>query len=526
MAAESSDSEVETKNGLLNFELWNPFDLHVMSYIRSPMQQHFATEKSNVICRALRLAVVDLLDTIDKNNYREDDTTIIGTEHRTFRSRHYHVKIDEGENITGNTFEQSFELDVSALAPLVFYQLRNDIGISNEEFRHSFAHEQLRDFTNPGKSGSLMYKTNDDLYIIKTLRDYEARLLIQILPGYHIQLTHRSTILNRYVGLYAIRFPKLLSTPEIYVVVMVNALPSYLKINEIYDLKGSTIGRRSRISHPQERLHALKDLDFLEFYPNGIRIPSKIYHRLQKVILNDAKALRKLNITDFSLILGVHHIDVNPEELAEYHPALGLSALFHMSKRFYVIDENKTIETIETIEKPNNNEVLSYLKPLKIIGYDATDDHFYDHDMDDIGLLTCPIPGIINNTNNQRVYIYIAFVDMLQTFDSFKLIEATLKKISDPYRTLQYSVIEPKEYEKRITKFLFEKIFIDAENDFQWVKNDQVVLPIEKETKSEKRKHKKHRHHKHKQSETKDFEAHQDQAEISVQNGDFIDLRL
>jgi hypothetical protein len=94
-------------------------------------------------------------------------------------------------------------------------------------------------------------------------------------------------------------------------------------------------------------------------------------------------------------------------------------------------------------------------------------DRNYFFNNDSIADASLPIPGIINKSN-QRVYIYLAIVDMLQTYDSFKYIEQTLKKILDPNRHLQYSVIEPDEYEKRIKKFLFEHVFIDAGDDFPW----------------------------------------------------------
>ena len=67
-----------------------------------------------------------------------------------------------------------------------------------------------------------MYKTSDDLFILKTLREYEARLLMQILSGYHLQLVQRPTIFSRYIGLYSIRFPTLVSSVDIYVVIMLN----------------------------------------------------------------------------------------------------------------------------------------------------------------------------------------------------------------------------------------------------------------------------------------------------------------
>jgi hypothetical protein len=42
---------------------------------------------------------------------------------------------------------------------------------------------------------------------------------------------------------------------------------------------------------------------------------------------------------------------------------------------------------------------------------------------------------------------------------------------------LEYSVIEPDDYEKRINQFLFEQVFIDAEDDFPWAITD-VSKPV------------------------------------------------
>jgi hypothetical protein len=61
---------------------------------------------------------------------------------------------------------------------------------------------------------------------------------------------------------------------------------------------------------------------------------------------------------------------------------------------------------------------------------------------------------------------------MLQTFDSFKLMDHTFRKLTDYNRHLEYSVIEPDEYEKRINQFLFEHVFIDANDDFPWAITD------------------------------------------------------
>ena len=47
------------------------------------------------------------------------------------------------------------EFEISSLAPTVFYQLRKDIDISNNDVRRSFSQHFLKDFTNSDKSDSL-----------------------------------------------------------------------------------------------------------------------------------------------------------------------------------------------------------------------------------------------------------------------------------------------------------------------------------------------------------------------------------
>jgi hypothetical protein len=471
----SNDSQITTPKiteGLFTANLWNPLDFHFASYLKSPIQLYFISTKTSVIGRALRHAIVDLLDNIaeNSNEHVENDTTIIGTEHRLYHSRQYTFKLNDDElQCPVLDTNDRIQFEITSLAPTVFYHLRENLGISNTKFRQSFFEHHLKDFTNPGKSGSLMYKTFDDLFILKTLREYEARLLMQILSDYHLQLTQRSTILNRYIGLYLIRFPTSISTIEIYVVIMVNVFTPSLQINEIFDLKGSTIKRKLTENLSRDKLHKLKDLDFIGLYPHGIRIPSNIYHRLHNVISNDVKVLRKLNIIDYSLILGIRHLDISEDELTQYRPSTGIAALFYMSHTLALSQITKHNLHVSDSQNDLTSLSIPYLKPIKMLNENIDTNLFYHNDL--VASSALPIPGIINKTN-QRVYLYLAIIDMLQTYDSFKYMEQTFKKLTDPYRHLQYSVIEPGEYEKRITKFLFDKIFVDAEDDFPWATTD------------------------------------------------------
>ncbi|UJR22155.1 hypothetical protein I4U23_025219 [Adineta vaga] len=468
----------EISEGLYNVDFWDKLDIHLGSYVKSPLQLRYISSKTSVIGRALRHAIVDLLDNVLRNSRQhiENDTTVIGTEHRVYHSRRYSLRIknDETESSMINTSRENdddnddeLHVQINSLAPNVFYQLREDIGISNDDFRRSFSEHHLKDFTNPGKSGSLMYKTFDDLFLLKTLRDYEARLLMQILSGYHLQLTKRPTIFNRYVGLYCINIDMAVSSIELYVVIMANAFTPSLKINEIFDLKGSKIKRKLTGNLSTEKLHKLKDMDFMDLYPAGIRIPTNIYEKLKVVIANDVKVLKKLNITDFSLIIGIKHLDMSDTQLVERRPTTGVAALLRMSTSLALIHMQKPTSTLLPLDANLNQSpfTVSYLKPLAMLDV-RTDTNLY-YNNDSVAFASLPIPGIINRSN-QRVYIYLVFVDMLQTFDNFKLLDQTFRRLTDHTRHLEYSVIEPDEYEKRINQFLFQHVFVDAEDDFPW----------------------------------------------------------
>lgn len=455
--------------GSYSEDLWDKLDFHLGSYVKSPIQLRYVSTRTGVIGRALRRAVVDLIDNIiNQSEYIEDETTVLGTENRLYHSRNYTLSVNGGPDI--NSGEDKMQFEISSIAPTIFAQLRENIGIPNKNFRRSFFEHHLKDFTNPGKSGSLMYKTYDDLFILKTLRDYEARLLLQILTGYHLQLTQRSTLFNRYIGLYSVRFQAAISTIELYIVVMVNAFTPSLQINEIFDLKGSKIKRKIAGNLSADKLHKLKDLDFMELYPHGIRIPRNICQKLKIVIANDAKVLKKLNITDFSLILGIRHLDMTDTEMMQRRPTTGVAALLHMSQNFglmHLVRSDSDMSSPPIKEKQIDFTTLpvSYLKPLQMLNENLDRDLYYDGDS--VAFSSLPIPGIVNKTN-QRVYLYFAFVDMLQTFDSFKHLDQTFRKLTDYNRQLEYSVIQPDDYEKRINQFLFESVFIDANDDFPW----------------------------------------------------------
>lgn len=50
----------------------------------------------------------------------------------------------------------------------------------------SVCNKPLISLTNPGASGSVFFLTNDDQFIIKTVRKGEHNFMLRLLPGYYM----------------------------------------------------------------------------------------------------------------------------------------------------------------------------------------------------------------------------------------------------------------------------------------------------------------------------------------------------
>jgi len=100
------------------------------------------------------------------------------------------------------------------------------------------------------------------------------------------------------------------STRKIYFVVMGNIFPPNKEVHEVYDLKGSTQGRYV----PPEKVKAgqnvtLKDLNWMENDRKLVLGPAKAT-LLMNQLRTDCHFLAKLNIMDYSLLVGLHSIPI------------------------------------------------------------------------------------------------------------------------------------------------------------------------------------------------------------------------
>lgn len=66
--------------------------------------------------------------------------------------------------------------------------------------------DTLRELSSPGKSGSVFFLSQDDRFMIKTLRKSEVKVLLRMLPYYHHHVkTYENTLITKFFGLHRIK---------------------------------------------------------------------------------------------------------------------------------------------------------------------------------------------------------------------------------------------------------------------------------------------------------------------------------
>lgn len=187
--------------------------------------------------------------------------------------------------------------------PMVFRKLRERFNIDAGDYMLSLCGDMaLRELSSPGKSGSVFFLSQDGRFIVKTMRKAEmVHLRALVLRDYYDHvLAYPDTLLTRFFGLHRIK-PK--GGSNVRFVVMGNLLCTDHAIHRRYDLKGSTHGRLTESPYDASK-KVLKDLD-LEY---TFQLDDGFAARLKAQIAADCLLLEKLNVMDYSLLLGVHFV--------------------------------------------------------------------------------------------------------------------------------------------------------------------------------------------------------------------------
>ncbi len=203
------------------------------------------------------------------------------------------------------------DFDIEAYGLDIFNGLMNIYGIDPYTLKAHVCNSELKEIVNPSKSGSLLYLTSDSSFIIKTIRDYDAKFIEQkFLNEYYNYVKHTpGTFISKLFGCFGY-IPYLSQQQGITIdsftlrfAIFSNFIPTNIEIHEKYDLKGSSYKRDADTQEKLKSSATFKDNDFREIHPKGLTLPKSVYYHLKDVLTRDVEFLEKLNIMDYSILL-------------------------------------------------------------------------------------------------------------------------------------------------------------------------------------------------------------------------------
>lgn len=347
---------------------------------------------------------------------------------RDFRSSRKLTFNPDGSELTPSS---KYDFKFKDYCPEVFRELRSLFGIDPADYLMSITGKYiLSELGSPGKSGSFFYYSRDFRFIIKTIHHSEHKQLRKILKSYYLHVKENpNTLISQFYGLHRLKVKG--GIKKIHFIVMNNLFPPHRDIHIKYDLKGSTWGRYTKTNKQGDddkdiSEYTLKDLNWLERKDKIHFGPAK-----EKIFLRqleaDVKLLKKINVMDYSLLLGVHDVkkgnSLATAKLSVYEPKSDRRAeLFKTSPR----DIDRGVDLPSGVF-PGRSKYIFY-------GHDggirATDD------MND------PLPEIY----------YLGIIDCLTNYSWKKRLETLWRSLSHPRGTI--SAIPAKEYGDRFLEFI------------------------------------------------------------------------
>ncbi|XP_019071431.1 phosphatidylinositol 4-phosphate 5-kinase 6-like [Solanum lycopersicum] len=337
---------------------------------------------------------------------------------------------------------QSCEFRWKDYCPKVFRALRTLFKVDATEYMLSIC-GPLRELSSPGKSGSFFYLTNDDRYMIKTMKKAEVKVLLRMLNAYYDHFrAFENTLVTRYYGLHCLK----LNGPaqkKVRFVIIGNLFCTNYTIHKRFDLKGSTFGRIT--DKPESEIDTtttLKDLD-LNFI---FKLQKSWFEEFRRQVDRDCELLEQERVMDYSLLVGVNFREGNAS--TGYQTPSGCRTPI----------ENGTTDA-EPIHRFTKSDVdLLLLNPAGLTNISLginmparVEKTFRKNDLD-FQLVGEPTGELYDVT------LFFGIIDILQDYDITKKLEHAYKSIQcDPN---SISAVDPMAYSRRFRDYIF-KVFVE-----------------------------------------------------------------
>ena len=343
---------------------------------------------------------------------------------------------------------QSEYLDVTVIeyAPKIFAYLRNLENINIDEMAESFLPKNNKQgiSESQGKSGSFFISTDDNQYMIKTLRVDEFDLIRKTFLNTYVSYVTKNTssLLCRIYGMYTITMSQ---GEEILVIVMRNVIGEF-KNNIIakYDLKGSSANRISDFDMESSDSSTMKDLNFNEF-EHGIMISRENIKRFRKLTRLDSCFLSSMDLMDYSLFLvkltldKEQAADIFGDKIREKQDSAFSELMVENSIKpsMSIMSNGASLQISSVLDNLNVDE----LKPRKTL--QEKGEIFHNIKYYKQYLFPSLMPGV--------AYI-CAIIDYFQMFNFYKYVESGLKTKFGQKKD-KVSCVDPKTYSKRFIKY-------------------------------------------------------------------------
>src|SRR5690606_25753131 len=146
-----------------------------------------------------------------------------------------------------------------------------------------------------------------------------------------------------------------------------------------------------------------KDLDFMEHHPDGIILDTDTYNALIKTIQRDCRVLESFKIMDYSLLVGIHNLDIaareNDQRIPEERPSPVPATPPSTSARARpVLERSKSF---------NRQRLAAFSTAMESIQADGV---FQSPD-------EIPAGGIpARNDKGERLLLFVGIIDILQSY--------------------------------------------------------------------------------------------------------------
>ncbi|KAK9291180.1 hypothetical protein L1049_009368 [Liquidambar formosana] len=320
---------------------------------------------------------------------------------------------------------QSCEFKWKDYCPLVFRTLRKLFKVDAADYMISICGDDaLRELSSPGKSGSFFYLTNDDRYMIKTMKKSEVKVLLRMLSAYYNHVrAFENTLVTKFFGLHCVKLTGSIQK-KVRFIIMGNLFCSEYAIHRRYDLKGSSLGRIT--DKPEAEIDGttiLKDLD-LNFI---FRLQKSWFQEFCRQIDRDCEFLEQERIMDYSLLVGLHFSGASSptgDPDSEAAPRLSSADVDQL-----LLDPSRWASIRLGVNMPARAECTVRRNDYEAQLTGEPTGEFYD------------------------VVMFFGVIDILQDYDISKKLEHAYKSFQ--YDPTSISAVDPKQYSKRFRDFIY-----------------------------------------------------------------------